>query len=190
MKSFTLLETLLVIFILSFLSGLIILLILNLANYNVFFIFNIGGARDIDLTLNNMIKELRSMNQSNVGGYPIEEALPNRITFYADIDDDGLMERIRYFYENNSLKRGIVKPSGNPLNYDLTKEKIWIMVNNVKEFKISYYDSNYKGDEPPLNFPIDISKIRVIKVEVSIEAPNKGEIKSFIIATPRNLRGK
>lgn len=190
MKGFTLLETILVIFILSSVAGLIILLILNLANYNIFFIFNIGGARDIDLTLNNMIKELRSMNQSNIGGYPIEEALPDRIIFYADIDGDGLMERIRYFYENQTLKRGIVKPSGNPLNYDLTKEKIWVMVNKVREFKISYYDSSYTGNEASLNFPVDISKIRVIKVEITMETPNKSEMKSFIIATPRNLRGK
>lgn len=190
MKGFTLLETLLVIFIVGFISGLIVLLILNLSNYNIFFIFNISGARDIDLTLSNMIKELRSMNQSNTGGYPIEEALQDRIVFYSDIDGDGLMERIRYFYDGNSLKRGIVKPSGNPLTYDLTKEKIWTMVNNVKEFKISYFDGTYTGYEAPLSYPVDISKIRVIRVDIKVEYKKGSEISNFIIATPRNLRGK
>ena len=188
MKGFTLMETLLVIFIISSLLGLITLLIINLANFNVFFIFNIGGSREADLTLNNMIKELRSMNQSNKGGYPIEEALQNSITFYSDIDGDGIMERIRYFYEDGKLKRGITKFENG--EYNLSKEKIWTMVSNVSKLEFSYYDANFTGKEEPLSFPVDISKIRVIKVNLKLKFLDKPEINYYIIATPRNLRGK
>lgn len=188
MKAFTLMETLLVVFIISALIGLIVLFIINLANFNVFFILNIGGAREIDITLNNMIKELRSMNQSNTGGYPIEEASQSRIVFYTDLDGDGIMERVRYFLENNQVKRGVTRFTQN--TYDLSKEKIWTMISNVSKFQISYYDRNFTGIEPPLPFPVDISKIRVIKIDVSLKFFNKPEIHYYIIATPRNLRGK
>lgn len=181
-------ETLIAIFIISVLIGLIILFVSNLVNFNVFFVLNIGGTREIDITLNNMIKELRSMNQSNTGGYPIESADETSIIFYTDIDGDGVMERLRYFLENNQVKRGITRFENG--TYDTNKEKIWLMINNVNKFKITYYDANYTGTEAPLTFPVDISKIRTIRIDVSLKFLNKPEINYYIIATPRNLRGK
>jgi len=188
MKGFTLLETLTVIFILGFIAGLFIVFIINLFNYNVFFVFNLGGTRDVDLTLNNIMKELRSMIPSDNGVYPIEEAYQNKITFYSDIDGDGSAERIRYFLEGSDLKRGVIK--ARQRQYYPEDEKIWTMIRNVSKFEIYYYDSNYTGNEDPLPFPVDVSKIRVIKVNVAIKFLNKPEINYYIIATPRNFRGK
>ena len=44
-----------------------------------------------------MVKEVREAREGENGSYPIEEAGDKELIFYSDIDDDGKVERVRYF---------------------------------------------------------------------------------------------
>jgi prepilin-type N-terminal cleavage/methylation domain-containing protein len=187
MRGFTLIEILIVMFIIVFLVGVIIFFVISLSNYRTFFLFTMGSEKEIDIMLTNIAREIRTMNYSSNGAYPIEYASTTSIIFYSDIDNDGLTERIRYYLENNILKRGIIKPSGTPPSYNQANEKIWNMVYNVEDFKITYYDESLNILSPP----IENYKIKIIKVEVKTKPVfNKPSIQSYIVVSPRNLKTK
>jgi len=187
MKGFTLIEIFIVILIVGFLAGVIIFFVTSLSNYRMFFMFTVGSEREIDMMLSNIAREIRTMNYSSNGAYPIEYASTTSIIFYSDLDNDGLTERIRYYLEDNILKRGIIKPSGIPPTYDQTNEKIWNMVYNVEDFKITYYDEALNTLYPP----IENYKIKIIKIEIKTKPVlNKPSIQSYIVVSPRNLKTK
>lgn len=124
-------------------------------------------------TLKKMIAELRSAASSNVGDYPIIMASSSAITFFSDIDNDGLQERIRYYLSGRLLRKAVVKPTGAPYQYLEADEKISYEVNDIinsggKVFE--YYGRDYTGSSSPLTYPINIADIRLVKVIVTIDA--------------------
>ncbi|MBI5221175.1 MAG: hypothetical protein HY979_00010 [Candidatus Magasanikbacteria bacterium] len=66
----------------------------------------------------NFLNDLRRASYSSIGAYPIELANANEIIFYSNVDTDSWKERVHYFVASTTLKRGITKPSGNPLSYN------------------------------------------------------------------------
>ena len=87
--------------------------------------------------------------------------------FYSDIDKDGLKERIKYFIEKQYIKKGLNKTHWQSLSYNLANEKIHILINSVINTSIfNYYDKNYDGNTTPLTEPINISAIRLVKINI------------------------
>lgn len=127
--------------------------------------------------LKSLIKELRSASPSSLGAYPISIAGTSTLHFYSDIDSDGYKEQIRYFLQNKDIKKGVIKPSGSPLIYDSDDEKISTVIrdiNNGASPIFEYFDSNYAGTSTPLVQPVQITKIRLIRINLMINSdPNK-----------------
>ncbi len=130
-------------------------------------------------TVLNFTDELRSALPSSLGSYQIAETGATNITFYSDIDQDDYIERLRYFVQGTTLKRGVLKPTGSPLQYTEQNEAISIAVNNLINTTnvFSYYDTNYAGSGNPLTIPPDIPSIRFVRISVQInrsatEAPD------------------
>lgn len=121
--------------------------------------------------------EIRSASPSTIGAYPIDSATSTSFIFYSDIDDDGLKERIRYFLDGTILKKGILKPSGNPYVYSLSDETISEIVHDVVNGAtpiFSYYDKDYDGFTSPLTSPINLLSIRLVKIDLIIDHdPNR-----------------
>lgn len=150
--------------------------------------------QELQSTLKTLTTELRSMAPSNTGSYPIEMAATGTLIFYADLDKDGLFERIHYFASGNIFRKGIIKPSGNPLTYASGSEIIADKVNNLVSSSsiFSYFDANYKGNESPMTYPVNIQNVRLIKAtltanrDMDIKSPNS--VTFSVQATIRNLR--
>jgi hypothetical protein len=124
-------------------------------------------------SLKNLIAELRSAEQSNTGDYPIILASSSAITFFSDIDGDGLQERIRYYLDGTTLHKAVLKPTGSPYSYIESNETNSYEINNVVTPGgqiFSYYDRNYTGTSSALSFPVNISSIRLVKVNITIDA--------------------
>ena len=132
------------------------------------------------------------MAQSNVGSYPIASAASSSITFYSNEDEDDLIERIRYFLDNDILKKGIIKPSGNPLSYGTSSETISEAIHNMLATStpvFSYYDSNYTGNQQAMSEPIIASDVRIIETRLAVQDDSsKAPIIIKIQAMPRNLK--
>lgn len=125
--------------------------------------------------LSTMIAEFRSATPSALGSYAIESVATSSVVFFADVNSDGIADRVRYFLDstNFSVKRGVVLATGQPPGYVLGNESISILVTDVKNGTstplFDYYDGNYTGSSSQLSYPVDISLIRLIKVTVKIE---------------------
>jgi hypothetical protein len=120
-----------------------------------------------------MTAGIRSASLSSLGSYAIAAASSTSFTYYSDIDHDNLKEKIRYFLSGDIIKEGIIKPSGSPLIYNSANEKIYNLIHDVANGSnpvFSYYDKNYNGATAPLPAQINIPDIRLIKINILIDA--------------------
>jgi prepilin-type N-terminal cleavage/methylation domain-containing protein len=138
---------------------------------------NLSAQSDARRVLKSIVKELRSTSPSSLGSYPITLASTTAVTFFANLDSDVYKEQIRYFLQGKELKRGIIKPSGTPLSYNPANEQISILVrdiNNGTSPIFEYFDSSYTGTSTPLVQPVQITKVRLVRITLKIEKdPNK-----------------
>jgi prepilin-type N-terminal cleavage/methylation domain-containing protein len=96
-KGFTLIETLVTIFVLSTLIGIVaglITMAYRSQGYSLQQSIAIDEARK---GIKIMAKEIREARPGDDGSYPIEKAEDKEFIFYSDVDKDGDTERIRYF---------------------------------------------------------------------------------------------
>lgn len=120
--------------------------------------------------LKNMTTEIRTASSANTGAYTISQASASSFTFYSDIDDDGIRERIRYFLSGTNFQRGIIEPSGNPLTYNSANEVIKTIAGDVTNSTIfEYYDKNYDGSTAALTSPITIPSVRLVKMTITVD---------------------
>ncbi len=148
---------------------------------------------EIRKVFKNFVAEVRSASPSSVGGYLVEQASASSLTFFSDIDGDGLKERLRYFLDGATLQRGVIKPSGTPLSYVPASETVSAIAQNITgpASIFSYYDSAYDGTGSPLSDPPSISAIRLVRLTLVID-PNDsrppGPTTFTTQATIRNLK--
>ncbi len=196
-KGFTLIEALIAMSILSGIVFIVSVFGLDIFSFQIFLGDVFTMQQEITLTLTSMGLEVRAMGPSANGSYPIESASSNSLTFYSDVDGDGVFERVRYFVSGTILKRGIIKPSGNPAVYNLANETSTDVVANVilppaaSQSLFVYYDQNYTGSQPPLSLPIDVNKIRLIRATVTADKTSQDSIGRIDYSSTmliRNLR--
>lgn len=191
-KGFTMTELLVSIFIISILTVAV-----NTFSRDIFYLnSNFSGGLNAQLDARHIVKvivsELREASPSNLGSYPIALASSSAITFYSDINGDGLKEKIRYFLSGNDLKRGVVVPSGSPLTYSDANEKITNLVSGVVASStlpiFQYYTSDYAGTSSPLAYPVSASLIRLVKVSVIVDKDPSHSPAPIIVTSQVSLR--
>lgn len=96
-KSFTLVETLISIFVFSLLMGAVLGGILTLYRIHSYQWQQGLAISEARRGIEIMVKEIREARQGENGAYPIEYAGDKEFIFYSDIDNDGKVERVRYF---------------------------------------------------------------------------------------------
>lgn len=151
---------------------------------------------DAERVVKTLAAEIRSMSPASNGSYPIESAATSSLVFYNDIDNDGSRERIRYFLDsaNFRFRKGVVKPTGSPLTYNLGNETLTTLVSNVRATTspiFEYYDESFAGTTTALTLPIDILRVRLIKATLTFDVdPNKSPVPVTITtyAMIRNLK--
>src|SRR3989344_5539756 len=123
-KGFTIIETIISVFILS-------LIVVSAATFqkDVFSLnFSLQNSLNAQLDARHVVKimvaELRKASPSALGAYPIALASSTAITFYSDVDSDGVKDRVRYFLSGSTIKRGVLAPSGSPLAYVDANEEL------------------------------------------------------------------
>ena len=90
-------------------------------------------------TVDNVEKYVSKSRNSENGSYPIVSASENEFVFYSDYDQDGIVERIRYFLDAQELKVGIVEPDVTqiPASYNDDTETIKTVTYHVVNGVIS-----------------------------------------------------
>lgn len=175
---FTLVETLFGIAIFVVIMLLVTLFSRNVWTYNAFIT---GGLADTDAgrtVLRVLTSEIRTASTADTGAYAIAAASASSFTFYSDIDNDGLKERVRYFLSGTSLQKGVIKPTGSPLTYNPANEQISTLINKLANSVLfEYYDRNYDGATAALAYPMNIPSIRLVKVTIVLDMdPNRSPV--------------
>lgn len=153
---------------------------------------NLSAQLDARHVLKQMIAELRESSASSLGAYPIALASTSALTFYSDVDNDGIKERIRYYLSGTTLRRAELTPTGSPLVYVDANEEITSVVanvaNNATTSIFSYYPSTFAGTSTPLAQPVTIANIRMININVVIEKDANKSPVPLVVTTSVVLR--
>jgi hypothetical protein len=146
-----------------------------------------SGQRGVDA----MIRVMREAAFSSDGAWPIISMDDTGFAFYADVDEDPFIERVRFFLDGTDLRRGVVDPTGDPPVYT-GAEQFTTVSDDVRNAELStpifrYYDLN--GD---LMTDLDaIAEVRFVEATVIVNVnpnrlPNQFTLRST--AALRNLK--
>ncbi len=195
-KGFTLLETVLVIFI----FGLLMLGVDKLA-VAIFSSFRqqSSSINDVDYAMkaaSDFANEIRNAAYGNDGSYSLNQAGSSQIIFYSSYGTSGnLVNRIRYYLLSSMLYKGVVIPTGSPLVYNLASETVTPVRTGLANGNIPvfyYYDGNYNGSTTPLSEPINVNQVKFVRINLMIvKNPEVSTTTVFSIgggATIRNLK--
>ena len=169
---FSVIEILVVIFILTLIGIAVWTFQKNVFSLNSYIASSLDAQQEARKVFKALSAEIRSMSPSSVGSYPIAEASSTSFTFYSDIDNDGLKERIRYFLDGNAVKKGVLKPTGNPLVYNSINETVAEVIRDMANEAtpiFDYYDTNYDGTTAPLAQPVSAIAVRLVKITLIID---------------------
>jgi hypothetical protein len=143
-------------------------------------------------TMLDAVRTLREASYGDDGSYPIATAGTSTITFFADLDNDGSVEKIRYYLVNSTLYRGVTNSAGSPPVYTGQTEAITTVAASVRNTKFTplftYYDSSGAALSTTST---NISQISAVTISAWIDinpnrAPNVFNLSET--ATLRNLR--
>jgi type II secretory pathway pseudopilin PulG len=136
---------------------------------------------------------LREASYGSDGSYPIANAATSSITFYANINNDSVIEQVTYTLINGTLYRTVAEPSGNPLSYVgasiSTTTIATSVVNGTSTPIFTYFDDTGAQLSPP----IDIGDISSVETTVVIDVNVNRAPVPFTLsggATLRNLRNQ
>lgn len=134
------------------------------------------------------LRDLREATYGEDGAYPIGAFGTSSITFYADLDHDQPVERIRYALEGSELARYTLQPSGSPPAYTATetREVISDYVRNLSfGTPIFRYFGATGAELSAASSSLDISAIETnLIVNVQLNRPND----EYTLSGRTNLR--
>lgn len=143
--------------------------------------------------LRRISREIRQARDSENGDYAIVEMLPQRLVFFADVNGDGVAERVRYELDGTNLARAILEPTGSPFVYDESNEEEHVVTSSIRNGStdvFTYYNGDYPNDTTPLT-PVDVTEVKYIDFYLLIDAdpsvdPSATEVRSQVQI--RNLK--
>ncbi len=129
-----------------------------------------------------MVKEIRGANNSERGDYSLDAVEEDNLIYYSDINDDGYMEKVRYFLDGSLLKK-VVTPPGTANTYDAPGATTTISryVTNQSERIFTYRDSSYAETN-------NINDVRLINIKLKINVTPERVPSDYDIETDVNLR--
>lgn len=134
---------------------------------------------------------LREASYGSDGSYPIKNAATSSITFYANTDDDTVIERVTYSLIKGTLYRVVATPTGSPLSYvgaTIATSTISLPVTNGTSTPVFRYFNNAGAE---LSAPVDISKVASVRTTVVVDVNVNRAPVAFTLsggATLRNLK--
>lgn len=178
---------------------LLILVLVNLQkdifSFNAFNSEMLSSAYDAQSILKTMVKELRSTKEGSDGSYPLVQAATSSVTFFSDINNDGLVDEVNYFLSGKNLMKGVIVPAGSPLTYNPANEKFSTLASNVVNSTstplFNYYNDSYNGTTAPLTQPVTLTAVSLVQINLLIDAdPRRAPLPRMYTsdATLRNLK--
>ncbi len=194
-RGFTLVELVVSIAIFTALALLIGLFGKDIFSFNSYIQADLGAQMEGRRAITRMVSEMREMSPSSLGAYPIAVAATSSITFFSDIDTEPLKEQVRYYIQGEKVLKSVIKPAGVPLVYDAGSAVITTVASSIANSTstpfFEYYDTNYAGTSTPLSIPVNISDVKLVKINILLSRKSSMSAVPLLITsqvTPRNLK--
>lgn len=142
----TALEALVSVSVFVFALGAIVSSVQYFYRTNTYAIQQSSAVSSAQRGVDSMVKTMREAAYASDGAYPVVSIGPNEMVFYADIDADVAVEKVRYFISGITLMREITEPAGDPPVYGsaqtptVVSETVRNVEQGVQLFR--YYDMN------------------------------------------------
>lgn len=190
-RGFTLPEMLVVIGIISAVGVAMSVAIQSIYRGNAYVFESAASVDNARRAMTTATRNLREASYAEDGAYPIAAAGTSTVTFYADVDSDSPVERVRIYLSNETLYRGVTDPAGNPPGYVGQSESVQTVVAYVRNGTSTPLFNFYDTEGAPLAMPIDVSAIAFVTMDVRVDlnptrAPNVYALTGS--ATLRNLK--
>lgn len=143
--------------------------------------------------IRDSILNIREASYGDDGAFPIATAATSTITFYANVDSDSPVERIRYYLSGTTLYRGVTNSAGNPPSYTGQPETITTIATYVRNASTTPLFSYYDSTGAVLPTPVDTSQIASVAITAQIDLNPTRAPSIFTLsetATLRNLRAQ
>jgi prepilin-type N-terminal cleavage/methylation domain-containing protein len=190
-RGFTLLETVVVIALIALVGGSLSGMINYFYRTNDYVLQQQQAVQSARQGLNTAMNNLREASYGDDGSYPIASAASSSVTFYADLNNSGDIEQVRYYLLNGTLYRGVTYAAGSPPSYagqpQSTSTIATFVVQNGSTSPIfQYYDST----GTLLTSPINVSLVQSITTTLNIDVDVNRTPGTYTLlggATLRNL---
>ena len=189
-RAFTLIEMIVVVALTGSVGVGLLLMISYFYRSNAYLLEATAATESASEGIVVTLESLREAIYGEDGSYPLAAAATSSVTFYADLDLDDSVERVRLYVQNGTLYRSLTEPSGNPPSYTQAPSITTIATyvkNGTSTPAFRYYDRN--GVE--LTGSVDIAEVRTVRTRFDVDinplrAPNVVTFEGA--ATLRNVR--
>ncbi len=192
-RGVTIIELIVVLFILSLIAGAVYAFQKNVFSTSRLLQTSLRSESDVRNVFKNFTAEVRRASPGWNGAYTIETAGTSTFVFYTTMDGDTYTERMRYQLFGTTLLRGVTKFNSTTGAYDLPESTSTVMSGiNADPFgKIfTYYDKSYDGTAtyPALTDPVDIARVRLVRFDLPVAPLGTSASSTKVNSVEVNLR--
>lgn len=143
--------------------------------------------------VDKVVRTIREAAFASDGAYPVASLADNQFVFYADVDSDPFVEKVRYYLNGNAIVEGIVDATGDPPAYTgaETTSVVSDYVRNTAENLILFTYFDEEGAQ--ITNYANIADVRFVTVNIVIDVDTGKLPEPFYIrssAAMRNLSGQ
>lgn len=191
-RGYTLVEMMVVLAIFTFAMAAITASIVYFYRSNTYAVEQTSAIQSGRKGIEYFVQDVREATYAEDGAYPIEAMSTSSVTFYADIDAENDVERVRYYLSSGSLMRGVLKASGSPLVYtgseteSLVSEYVRNLEKDVDTFQFKDGNGNVITDFS------ETQEVRSVDISLVVNVNPFRLPEEFLLsgsAALRNLRG-
>jgi hypothetical protein len=137
--------------------------------------------------VSSVINVLRRIGDGDDGSYPILNANSFDLKVFADIDKDGVVEKVHYYLSGTNLMVGVSNPSGFPLTYPGTDSSSSVLISEVVNSGSQPIFFYYDGTNNSISAPVaNLINVKMIEVNLFVDR-KEGDLNIESYASLRNL---
>jgi prepilin-type N-terminal cleavage/methylation domain-containing protein len=140
-----------------------------------------------------VMRDVRGSVYGDNGALPIVAIATSSFTFFADTDFDGAVERVRYFLDDTTFRKGVIEPtstSSYPVGNETIEPIAYDIINNQDGTPLFRY---FTATSTEITSSSDSLLVRRVSMEVVTEktfAQEASQVRTQTSASIRNLKAQ
>jgi prepilin-type N-terminal cleavage/methylation domain-containing protein len=168
-RGFTLVETLVVVSIVGVVGIVLSSTILYFYRANTYVLQGSQAVAEARRSVSYIASNFREALYADDGAYPIATASTSTLTFYADVDKDGGVEKVRIYRVGTSLYRGVVNAVGSPATYTGQAEATTTLAVNLRNGTSTPLFTYFNSAGTELTGTVNVADIRSMNMTLMID---------------------